>query len=239
VSPLMATHSLGKGVCPRLALSQSRACTLRSVEGSTPSERPAGGWLRALPEPSADGYSGYWLEGDLRRTGLSASTLAYVVLDEIIEGHVGLVVARWPRIDAEGRIRFEGPTARVGCGLDELNEHLARSRRLVPELHGATLDEEAVRTRPAAIGDVFGVSYPYIEAPPWYRILDASVTEWMRSPVDVTAAARDAAKVTLYGAVAGPPLTERELDRLRAEAAKMRSDDSSDEPERPPPAPLG
>jgi hypothetical protein len=31
---------------------------------------------------------------------------AYVVVDEVLEGRVRLVVARWPRLDREGRLHF-------------------------------------------------------------------------------------------------------------------------------------
>jgi hypothetical protein len=185
-----------------------------------------------LPAHTRTGGKHYWLEDYLRSVGMSPDRLAYAVVDELVENHVGFVVSEWPRVDDEGRLLFGGATARIGCDLHDLNRHLASSRLLLADAADRPNDAEVLRTRSAAIGDAFGFQYPFSAAPQWFPLLDADVSEWLVEPIDVTAAAREAAKIALLSAVAGPPLTEREVSAIEREAGRESS--RSDDPPLPP-----
>lgn len=173
------------------------------------------GWLEAEAEHAPEQTSRAWRADKLASAGLDAPEALYVAVDEIVEGHVGLVVSEWPWFDPQGRIVFAGRTERIGCELRDLNGHLARNRRLASPAPGSGPSWVEVVKRSAAIGDVFAVARSGDD-----RLVEPGtpLDEWMAEPLDLTAEGREAAKVSLYGAVAGPPLGETELTELQAEA---------------------
>jgi hypothetical protein len=113
------------------------------------------------------------------------SGLSYIVVDEIEGGMAGLSVSDWPRKDEQGRLRFESEPVQVAVDLARLQDFVDRHRE---------------QSRPVRIGDVFAA-----RARPTEATLDPE--HWIDPPVhDVTADAREAAKIAFYAAVA--PITE-------------------------------
>lgn len=147
-----------------------------------------------------------WAPEGLR--GRDPSGLTYVVVDEIEGGSVGLAASEWPRVDAEGRVRFGAPPVLLGADRSSLERFLAEHR-----------SPRELAERPLRIGDVFAV-----QARP-ERLQEAEEAEsrlepvlapeeWIVPPVyDVTPDARDAAKASFYGAVA-PMLDPSQVARL-------------------------
>jgi hypothetical protein len=115
------------------------------------------------------------------------SGLSYIVVDEIEEGIVGLAVSEWPRKDEKGRLRFESDPVLLGAEREAFERFLDRYRE----------------PRPLRIGDVFAArTRPVAEAEPRLEPVLAP-EQWIEPPVhDVTADAREAAKVSFYSAVA-------------------------------------
>jgi hypothetical protein len=133
------------------------------------------------------------------------SVLSYIVVDEIEGGMLGLAASEWPRTDEKGRLRFDSDPALVGVERSAFERFVAEHRR-PPEL----------AERPLRIGDVFAAKTRPVEAgedePRLEPVLDPE--RWIEPPVyDVTIAAREAAKVSFYGAVA-PALQPDEAARL-------------------------
>jgi hypothetical protein len=118
-------------------------------------------------------------------SGLDTTGLSYIVVDEIEGGMVGLSVSDWPRTDEQGRLRFDSEPLSVVV-----------DRRAF----GRFLDEHRQPTRPLRIGDVFAARTRPVEP-------SLNPERWIEPPVhDVTADAREAAKIAFYAAVA--PITE-------------------------------
>lgn len=139
--------------------------------------------------------------------------LAYVVVDERIGGVATLSVSDWPRLDARGRLTLPDglkPTS-VAIVVADLQRYLEAYRQ----------PRRNIR-RPVRIGDVYG-----IELQPHFRkqllaAADGSDADdgtaiaadpdrdFTTHCLDITADARDAAKVAFFGAVA--PVVRREDD---------------------------
>jgi hypothetical protein len=116
-------------------------------------------------------------------SGLDTTGLSYIVVEEIEGGMVGLAVSDWPRTDEQGRLRFDAEPVPVTVERAEFERFLEQHRQ---------------PSRPLRIGDVFaartGRPTQHLEG-------------WIEPPVhDVTADAREAAKIAFYAAVA--PITE-------------------------------
>jgi hypothetical protein len=140
-------------------------------------------WLP--PEPPPDDLSAL----PLWRPVADADELAYVVVDELHEGIAGLVVSAWPRVDERGRLRFgeESDSRRVAAPVRAL-QALLRDRRV---------DEEVLRDRPVAIGDVFGAR---LRATP----ANGDPAAWVDPPVvDLTGPARELTKAQTSAALSG------------------------------------
>ena len=147
-----------------------------------------------------------WAPNGLR--GRDPSGLSYVVVDEIEGGAVGLAVSEWPRVDAEGRLRFRSPPLLLGADRASLERFLGEHR-----------SPRELAERPLRVGDVFAV-----QARP-ERLQQAEEVEarlepvlapeeWIVPPVyDVTPDARDAAKAAFYGAVV-PTLDPAQVAQL-------------------------
>jgi hypothetical protein len=113
-------------------------------------------------------------------SGLDTTGLSYIVVEEIEGGMVGLAFSDWPRTDERGRLRFDSEPVQVAVEREGLERFL---------------DQHRQPSRPLRIGDVFaartGPGDPLNIEPPVH---------------DVTAEAREAAKIAFYAAVA--PITE-------------------------------
>lgn len=133
--------------------------------------------------------------------------LRYLVIDEIVGAVVGLALCPWPSIDEQGRLRFSVGAQTLGAGRDELQRFLASHRR-PPE----------TATRPIRIGDVFAVEViPAALAEVGEQLREQrrlepllAPADWIEPPlVDLTATAREAAKISFYAAVAPTLAPER------------------------------
>jgi hypothetical protein len=123
------------------------------------------------------------------------SGLSYIVVDEIEGGMVGLAVSEWPRTDERGRLRFDSSPVLLGAERSALEAFLERYRQ---------------PSRPLRIGDVFAARTRPVESdeaePRLEPVLDPE--QWIEPPVyDITANAREVAKVAFYSAVA-PVITD-------------------------------
>jgi hypothetical protein len=141
--------------------------------------------------------------------------LVYVVVDEIVEGWVGLSFAPWPHADDQGRLRFvdAGDPVEVGTSRAGLERFLATgttrgegsSRRRRAD---STPDEEGVEVR---IGMTFAARVKKGRAA---RVLDdlrqhaehgevrvEDLATILTGPVDLTEEGRLLAKLASYGAM--------------------------------------
>jgi hypothetical protein len=171
-------------------------------------------WLprdRAAPLPAS---APAWVPQGLAGRRISWATLSYIVVDELSKEVAGLVVASWPRLDRQGRVRFSGSSWRVGARLDEL-EPLLDADRIVPE---AGAGSGSGRQRPVQIGDAFAAE---AARPRGRHAAVPPLSRWLSPPVyDVSADARDAAKTALFGAVA-PKMSDDDVYEIAAEALDL------------------
>ena len=108
----------------------------------------------------------------------------YLVIDDL-GGDVAICeFSSWPALDGDGRLAFEGQPWRLGRPLAEVQALVDRFR---------TASGQPAPDRPLRVGDAFAVRGPKRGA----RSLRA-----VTGLLDVSAAARTAAKAALYGAVA-------------------------------------
>lgn len=127
--------------------------------------------------------------------GADPSGLSYLVVDEIEGSIVGLAVSDWPQTDEKGRVRFASPPVLLGAEREAFERFLERHRRPPGGRPLRIGDVFAARTRPAELRDA-DEAEPRLEP-----VLDPE--QWIEPPVyDVTADAREAAKVSFYSAVA-------------------------------------
>lgn len=138
--------------------------------------------------------------------------LAYVVVDERVGAIATLSVSDWPRLDARGRLTLPSglkptPVAIVVADLQRYLEAHRQPRRNI--------------RRPVRIGDVYGIE---LRADFRRQLLAAAEADddggeaiaadpdrdFTTRCLDITADARDAAKVAFFGAVA--PVVRREDD---------------------------
>lgn|GEM_PF-6423698 len=152
------------------------------------------------------------------------SRCLYVVVEEEIDEVVGLLVSAWPCARDDGRLKFHSDAPEVEVAVDrrELQEKLA-SREVpepVVEAAGGAQAIGELKSRPAEVGDVYAVfAGPQPPAPEELGSLSgkAGAVDWMERVIDVTADAREAAKIATYEALT-PPLAEDVADALRGKA---------------------
>ena len=171
-------------------------------------------WLpRDRAEPLAEDAPA-WVPHGFARERIAWSELSYIVVDERSEDVAGLVVASWPRLDPQGRVRFGGSTWRVGARLQEF-EALLGAKRHLP---ATTAGSERVSQRPVRIGDAFAAR---VELPRGRVAAVPELSRWLSAPIyDISADARDAAKTALYGALA-PKMSEDDVYEIATEALDL------------------
>lgn len=152
---------------------------------------------RAAPEEEGAEPLGLWAVRVHFADGSSETVLPdvedwYVAIDDLAFGRVVFDAAHWPRVDGSGRLAY-GPAREA---------RVAESSTAQPVIDGARA-EHGQELRPLRIGDVFLVRGPD---------LSEDIREW-RIRGDVTRAARDAAKLALFAAVA-PRLRPEEEEML-------------------------
>lgn len=165
--------------------------------------------LPALAEPRKDARR--WRPASLGRAA-RRSDLVYVIVDDILENSVTLVLSSWPEVDRDGRLRFPGQPLSLGAERGAMVRYLAKHRR-----------PRTSRDRPLRIGDVFAVrvragAFDEFRAElEEQRRLEPFLDpeQWIVPPVyDVTADARDEAKIAFYASVT-PFFTAEEADVFR------------------------
>lgn len=128
----------------------------------------------------------------------------YVAVDDLAYGKIVLEAAPWPGVDERGRLAF-------GEAREMRTVPLAVAQGVVDDARGRA----GQPTRALRIGDVFQVRGPE---------LPDDVREWVIER-DITRAAREAAKVALFSAVA-PRLQPEEEQMLPAPPDAMDEDDT-------------
>lgn len=159
---------------------------------------------------------------------------AYVVVDDLDGALAVVVVSPWPVLDELGRLRFpEEDSFQLAADAEALHQKVSAARRRRLGDLAPTDDPEAFEAaaRPLRVGDAFQVTRAF----PTEGVLsalaalapsdDVDSTDTPRRIVftesdgfdfwDVTAWARDAAKLAFYAAVA-PALTLEEYEAITA-----------------------
>jgi hypothetical protein len=152
----------------------------------------------------------------------------YVAVEEIVDDNVGIVVAPWPGVDAEGGLLFADEEERRQAVVDRPSFQRRLGSRKVLAYGSGDKALPALRARPLSAGDVFAIETRFPDTEVDLRTIGAG---WIRGTiVDVTAMARDAAKAAMLAALTGAPLSVAEV-RAIAEPAPP--------PETEPPTPPG
>ncbi len=130
----------------------------------------------------------------------------YVVVDEIVEGRARLVAAPWPVLDRGKRLRF---------GKGRRSSGVVPISKLESVVHAHRSRQNQVH-RPIRIGDAF-----------WVRGKSEDPSKW-ESVIDITDAARRAARVAFLSAVAPPTPDKPRLpgEMLRAVEAEEPAEPS-------------
>lgn len=144
-----------------------------------------------------------WVPASLRRRSDLAS-LAYVVIDELESNMVGLTVSPWPTMDSKGRLHYDLERSRaIGARSQALRAFLTKHRT-----------PRKIASRPLRMGDTFAFRIKG-------SLADGELMEpgsWMIPPItDISAEAREAAKLAYFSAVA--PVLHRRVDREIVELA--------------------
>lgn len=144
--------------------------------------------------------------------------LIYMVVEEEIDGTMGLVIAKWPS-GGHGAPRFsdEGEFE-LAIEREELQRQVEDRR--VPgaeEIPSEVVHD--LRSRRISVGDVFAVRPSReVDFPDDPEVLNSGV--WMEEVLDITAEAREAAKVKMYEALT-PPLGSDLERHLIAESKEI------------------
>jgi hypothetical protein len=152
-----------------------------------------GGWLPGDPsQPSPESLRS-WQAPSLTEKGVDQRGLTYVVLEEIVGDTVGFSLYSWPAADPEGRLRFETDRRpfEVTVTFEEICGFLERRQlRFVARSTGRSEDREL------RIGDVFAVRLDR----PAAGGREGALAGW-REVYDISADAREVAKLAYYGAL--------------------------------------
>jgi hypothetical protein len=136
--------------------------------------------------------------------------LRYVVVDEVFSARAELSIAEWPVVDILGRLRFpKEDTLHVEVDARRMRTFLRRHRMprrgVARELRVGDAFGFAVRSRTLTSFLATLESSPPLRLSEQKKLLDPATWEWLVPPVfDVTAEAREAAKLSYYGALTMP-----------------------------------
>lgn len=122
----------------------------------------------------------------------------YAVVDDIAEGTAVLQIASWPKLDRGGHLRFHDIHEQP-YPLDALQKVINRWR----EKHGQPAADRPLRT-----GDAFLIQ---CEDRLGENVINP---QFKGSVIDITAAAREQAKIAMYGAVARKLSSNEAKNRL-------------------------
>ncbi len=143
----------------------------------------------------------YWEPVELHAADISPDQYPrplYVVVEDTTpgpDGEVVLDVGFWPRLDEDGRLNFEESAQEHA-----MDESLSAPRQLVETVLARWRDALGQAQRPIRVGDAFFIQTDlmHVESPNEWQIV-----------IDVTASARDAAKVAFHAATMAPVEAER------------------------------
>ena len=172
-----------------------RVRALPDEERSSSTSEHVAEYLRKLEARDGAFYEGEpWIPRELSHDRYQ-SDLRYVVVDDLEDDYASLAISLWPVVSRLGRVSFHpegfdrnGGSDLVKLQLKNLNHLLEQSRSGSPE---------PLATRPVRIGDTFAVPAQQIS-----RLKTDSSTELVNF-VDVTASARELAKIAFYSAASG------------------------------------
>jgi hypothetical protein len=144
-------------------------------------------------------------DGELSAVTHMERTDWYAVVDDVAEGAVVLQIASWPKLDRGNHLRFDDIFKRA-YPLDALQQVVNRER----SRHGQPAADRPIRT-----GDAFAIR---CKDRPGESLISR---EFEGNVLDITAAAREQAKIAIYGAVA------RRLSSKEA-SARLKTTEESD-----------
>lgn len=142
--------------------------------------------------------------------GVPTARLRYVVVDEVFSGRAELGISEWPIVDPLGRLRFpQGGTLHIEVDARRmrsfLRQHRMPRKAVARELRAGDTFGFAVRSR--ALTDFVSTlesSSPSTTSED-RKLLDPATWGWLVPPIyDVTAVAREAAKLSYYAALTTP-----------------------------------
>jgi hypothetical protein len=147
----------------------------------------------------------------------------YVVVEERIDTTIGLLVSPWPGATEDGRLRFDPEAEEVEVAVDLKKLQARLADRDVSGQTGSAESAEALAHRPVEVGDAFAVQTG--EPAPELGELEklsgrTGKVEWMAAVIDITADAREAAKVATYEALT-PPLKKDVIAELRSKRGEV------------------
>jgi hypothetical protein len=145
-------------------------------------------------------------DGKLPTVTVMGRTHWYAVVDDIAEGTVVLQIASWPKLDSGGHLRFD-VIYEQPYPLDALQQVVNRWR---------AENGQPAADRPLRTGDAFSIQ---CEDRPGDNLISP---EFEGSVLDITAAAREQAKIAMYGAAARKLSPKEASNRL----------ETSEEPDR-------
>lgn len=153
----------------------------------------------------------------------------YAVVEERIDEILGLIVTSWPKADG-GHPVFAGPEQEYEVAVANADLHQALSQRYIESALQLTsqrllLESKELRERPIEVGDTFAIpaSLDAVAAAA-EAAGPVEANSWIEGQViDITADAREAAKLATLRAVA-PPLDPNTEQRLLADADQEAED---------------
>ena len=138
---------------------------------------------------------------------IRTSRLRYAVVDELFADTAEVGISAWPVVDAQGRLRFPpGETSHIEVDARKMQTFLRR-HRMPRKAVGRILrtgDAFGFTVRARALA-AFLAQHEAAQDRERTKLLDPTTWEWLDPPIyDVTAEAREAAKLSYYSAQTGP-----------------------------------
>jgi hypothetical protein len=150
---------------------------------------------------------------------------AYVAVDDVDDGRAVFSAVPWPTLDARHRLVFgQASIAPFAVRLDVARAFFG-ANRLAPNTAQLSGDaERQLQFRVLRVGDVFAMSARALDA-----LRTAPTTARDLEVLDITADAREAAKVAFYAAAAQTLDPTRQADRELAETIWVAQDEAGGE----------
>lgn len=163
------------------------------------------------------------VDGRLRTVTRIGKTKWYAVVDDIAEGTVVLQIASWPKLDQGNHLLFDD--------IYKQSYPLGALQRVVNR--GRTKQGQPAADRPLRTGDAFLIQ---CKDRPSEKVISS---KFKGSVLDITAAAREQAKIAMYGVVARKLRPTEAKKRLKTSKEPDRFRRIAEIRERPRPSSLG